>query len=158
MASTSASFLLSSPFVGSAISAAEVARPRCVSFRRPVSVSASCATAERTAQTPQSSLYDVLGIRTGASGQEIKAAYRRLARVLHPDVASGSVMRESAAAAASPAEDFIRVHAAYSTLSDPEKRANYDRSLLRSRHPAASVRGYSGRRSALRKWETDQCW
>ncbi|XP_031124054.1 chaperone protein dnaJ 11, chloroplastic-like [Ipomoea triloba] len=157
MASTSASFLLSSPFVGSAISAAEVARPRCVSFRRPVSVSASCATAERTTvQTPQSSLYDVLGIRTGASGQEIKAAYRRLARVLHPDVASGSVIQESSS---SPAEDFIRVHAAYSTLSDPEKRANYDRSLLRSRHPvAASVRGYSVRRSALRKWETDQCW
>lgn len=154
MASTSASFLLSSPFVGSGISASEISPPRSVSFRRPVSVSASCATAERTAGfAAQSSLYDVLGIRTGASGQEIKAAYRRLARVLHPDVASGSVMRES-----SSAEEFIRVHAAYSTLSDPEKRANYDRSLLRSRHPAAAVRGYSVRRSALRKWETDQCW
>ncbi|KAI6687633.1 hypothetical protein NL676_024461 [Syzygium grande] len=67
---------------------------------RPLQVSASCATstAERPGPRPMaagarsqpSSLYEVLGIRPGATGQEIKSAYRRLARVLHPDVAAGA--------------------------------------------------------------------
>ncbi|VFQ69431.1 unnamed protein product [Cuscuta campestris] len=148
MAST-ASFPLSSQFLGAVIPPPQQRR---VSFRRPVSVSASCSTAERTANVASTrSLYDVLGIRTEATGQEIKAAYRRLARVLHPDVAPGSM-----------SEDFIRVHAAYSTLSDPDKRASYDRSLFRSRLSAAAAvatdGGYSVFRSTHRKWETDQCW
>ncbi|CAI0435216.1 unnamed protein product [Linum tenue] len=81
----------------------------------------------------------------GASCQEIKSAYRKLARVLHPDVAG----EESAAS------EFIELHKAYETLSDPAKRADYDRSLFR----AASGSG-SGSRSGYtsRRWETDQCW
>ncbi|CAL0331917.1 unnamed protein product [Lupinus luteus] len=94
------------------------------------------------------SLYDLLGISASASNQEIKAAYRRLARVCHPDVAEIDQKTSSA-------NEFMQIHAAYSTLSDPEKRASYDRSLFRSRRrPAASVfSGYTGR-----NWETDQCW
>ncbi|KAE9606635.1 hypothetical protein Lal_00026231 [Lupinus albus] len=96
------------------------------------------------------SLYDVLGIPASASNQEIKAAYRRLARVCHPDVAEIDQKNSSA-------DEFMQIHAAYSTLSDPEKRASYDRSLFRSRQrplSAASVfSGYTGR-----NWETDQCW
>ncbi|XP_028774595.1 chaperone protein dnaJ 11, chloroplastic-like [Neltuma alba] len=99
------------------------------------------------------SLYDILGIPAGASHQEIKAAYRRLARVCHPDVAA--VDRKD-----SSADAFMKIHAAYSTLSDPEKRASYDRSLfVRRQRPlstassASSYSGYSGR-----NWETDQCW
>ncbi|KAK9059989.1 hypothetical protein SSX86_020693 [Deinandra increscens subsp. villosa] len=93
-----------------------------------------------------SSLYEVLGIQMGADTVEIKSAYRRLARVVHPDV--GNVE--------SSADEFIKVNSAYVTLSDPGKRADYDRSLfvrgkmaVRSSSPA----GYSGRR-----WETEQCW
>ncbi|OIV94845.1 hypothetical protein TanjilG_22042 [Lupinus angustifolius] len=96
------------------------------------------------------SLYDILGIPASASNQEIKAAYRRLARVCHPDVAEIGQKTSSA-------DEFMQIHAAYSTLSDPEKRASYDRSLFRSRQrplSAASVfSGYTGR-----NWETDQCW
>ncbi|KAF7828962.1 chaperone protein dnaJ 11, chloroplastic-like [Senna tora] len=95
------------------------------------------------------SLYEILGIPSRASNQEIKAAYRRLARVCHPDVAT--VDRKN-----SSAVEFMKIHAAYSTLSDPEKRATYDRSLCRRQRPlstASSYSGYSGR-----NWETDQCW
>lgn len=142
----SASIPFSSQFSGAGVSSSR-SRRSGVRFRQPVSVaSASCATAERTTQA---SLYEVLGIQTGATCQEIKAAYRRLARVLHPDVAS-SFRQESSD------EDFIRVHAAYVTLSDPQKRANYDRTLFRpgqSRWPAE----FSGV-NTRRNWETDQCW
>ncbi|KAL2468235.1 chaperone protein dnaJ 11 [Forsythia ovata] len=127
--------------------------PACnPTFRRHLRISATCATSQRTCSSnisteyapKQVSLYDVLGIQMGASCQEIKTAYRKLARSLHPDVASNS------------GDEFIRVHAAYATLSDPEKRANYDMEFFHRRRPAAlSTSGYS-RRS--RNWETDQCW
>lgn len=84
----------------------------------------------------------------GADTREVKAAYRKLARVLHPDVGSGD----------SSADEFMKVHSAYTTLSDPEKRADYDRNLFqrrvaRSSSPVRSASGYTSRR-----WETDQCW
>ncbi|XP_022132458.1 chaperone protein dnaJ 11, chloroplastic-like [Momordica charantia] len=98
------------------------------------------------------SLYEVLGIPTGASFQEIKSAYRRLARVCHPDVAA--VDRRD-----SSATDFMKIHAAYSTLSDPVKRADYDRKLLPRYRPMTSVRMASGFTGYTRRnWETDQCW
>lgn len=110
---------------------------------------AGCAAVERTPrdalQAP--SFYQVLGIGTGATCLEIKSAYRKLARVLHPDGRGG---------AASAADDFVRLQAAYATLSDPEKRAVYDRSLLRLRRTAASGCPELTRRG--RTWETDQCW
>ena len=61
-------------------------------------------------------LYSVLGISKGANEQEIKKAYRRLARENHPDV------NKSAGAA----EKFKEVQSAYDVLSDPQKRARYD--------------------------------
>ncbi|CAI0382605.1 unnamed protein product [Linum tenue] len=89
----------------------------------------------------------------GASCQEIKSAYRKLARVLHPDVAG----EESAAS------EFIELHKAYETLSDPAKRADYDRSLFRLGRSmsyafvmSAASGGSPGYTS--RRWETDQCW
>ncbi|XP_021274345.1 chaperone protein dnaJ 11, chloroplastic [Herrania umbratica] len=97
-----------------------------------------------------SSLYEVLGISVGASNQEIKAAYRRLARVCHPDVAA--IDRKD-----SSADEFMKIHAAYSTLSDPEKRAVYDSKLIwRRQRPLTSASRFSGHRG--RSWETDQCW
>ncbi|XP_023512923.1 chaperone protein dnaJ 11, chloroplastic-like [Cucurbita pepo subsp. pepo] len=96
-----------------------------------------------------SSFYEVLGIPTTASSREIKAAYRKLARICHPDVV-----------AKNSAEEFIKIQTAYSTLSDPVKRADYDREIYRGRVISVSgtpVSGYSGYYTR-RNWESDQCW
>jgi DnaJ-class molecular chaperone len=61
--------------------------------------------------------YKVLGVGHDASQDQIKSAYRKLARNLHPDVNPGN----------KPAEErFKRVSAAYDLLSDPAKRARFD--------------------------------
>ncbi|GAA0156361.1 chaperone [Lithospermum erythrorhizon] len=94
------------------------------------------------------SLYEVLGIQMGATFQEIKTAYRSLARITHPDAVTSS----SAAG-----DEFIRLHSAYSTLSDPKKRADYDRKLFWGT-PMLSETRFSNYSSRSRNWETDQCW
>jgi len=66
-------------------------------------------------------LYTVLGIAPDADGQAIRRAHRALARTLHPDVNS----------APDAARRFALVQAAYETLSDPDRRAAYDRGLKR---------------------------
>lgn len=114
-------------------------------------LSVLCATAVRTPPTAvqTASFYEVLGLRPGATCQEIKSAYRKMARVMHPDAVSDG--RGDAA------DGFIRLQAAYATLSDPAKRALYDRSLLRLR-PMATVGGGPELTRRRRSWETDQCW
>lgn len=62
--------------------------------------------------------YDVLGVRRDASQDEIKTAFRKLAAVHHPDRNPGD---EGAH------DRFKRINAAYQILSDPQKRATYDR-------------------------------
>lgn len=62
------------------------------------------------------SLYETLGISENASADEIKKAYRKLARKYHPDINK----EESAV------EKFKEINAAYEVLSDPDKKAQYD--------------------------------
>ena len=62
--------------------------------------------------------YEVLGVSRGASEQDIKKAFRRLARELHPDVNSHDPAAE---------EKFKAAAEAYEVLSDPERRQIYDR-------------------------------
>jgi len=64
-----------------------------------------------------SDYYGTLGVSRTATEKEIRAAYRRLARKLHPDVNPNDKASESR---------FKEVNAAYSVLSDPDKRKKYD--------------------------------
>ena len=66
----------------------------------------------------QAELYTVLGVSRSASAEEIKQAYRRLARRLHPDRNADDPCA---------AESFLLVTYAYGVLSDPRKRRRYDR-------------------------------
>lgn len=61
--------------------------------------------------------YAVLGVRRAASQEEIKQAFRRLARQYHPDVAGGKPGTE---------DRFKEINEAYEVLKDPQKRRKYD--------------------------------
>src|SRR5919202_2380457 len=67
--------------------------------------------------TATKNLYDVLGVAKNASADDIKKAYRKLARQHHPDRNPGDKAAE---------ERFKEVQGAYDVLSDPEKRKAYD--------------------------------
>jgi len=61
--------------------------------------------------------YDILGLEKGASADDIKKAYRKLARKHHPDLNPGDKASE---------EKFKEISEAYAVLSDPKKREEYD--------------------------------
>ncbi|XP_062228834.1 chaperone protein dnaJ 11, chloroplastic-like [Phragmites australis] len=96
------------------------------------------------------SLYEALRVGRAATQVEIKAAYRAMAKRLHPD---SSRAREGTGGSGAAA--FLEIRRAYETLSDPAERARYDRSLGACWRPGG---GSSVATMRVRRWETDQCW
>ena len=76
--------------------------------------------------------YEVLGVSRGASEDEIKKAYKKMARKYHPDLNPGDKSAE---------EKFKEVNEAYEVLSDADKKARYDQY---GHAPAASAAGSTG--------------
>ncbi|ONK77175.1 uncharacterized protein A4U43_C02F3870 [Asparagus officinalis] len=99
------------------------------------SISSSSFKARPTAAEPKrGSFYELLGVSEGGSGDEIKRAYKQLARKYHPDASPGPELAEEYT------RRFIEVQEAYVTLSDPRRRAVYDGDLALGLHPAFSTR------------------
>lgn len=72
---------------------------------------------EEVTRVSKRDLYEVLGVDRNATEEEIRKAYRKLARKYHPDVNKGPDAEQK----------FKEVKEAYEILSDPQKRAQYDR-------------------------------
>ncbi|MDM8536537.1 DnaJ domain-containing protein [Desulfobacterales bacterium HSG17] len=76
--------------------------------------------------------YYILNIKETAKNEEIKTAFRKLARQYHPDTSEGD------------SEKFRQVHQAYKVLSDPESRKDYDRTLKNFQAKTGNFKDYSG--------------
>jgi len=76
-------------------------------------------------------LYELLGLRRDASPEEIKKVYRELAKRHHPDRTENNPH---------DTEIFKRISVAFATLSDPTKRADYDRQLAGTERQASAAR------------------
>ena len=76
--------------------------------------------------------YEVLGLQKGASAEEIKKAYRKLAKANHPDLHPGDKAAE---------ERFKEINEAYEILSDDDKRAKYDQYGHAAFDPSAGFGG-----------------
>lgn len=70
---------------------------------------------------PSPDLYAILRLREDATAEEIKAQHRKLAREHHPDRVTDPAKKAAASAR------FVELQAAYDVLSDPQRRAAYDR-------------------------------
>lgn len=73
--------------------------------------------------------YEILKVSPKATNAEIKSAYRRLARKLHPDKNNGSPDK---------AQEFAKIAKAYEILGNPQQRADYDRRMLQVEYKITS--------------------
>ena len=79
--------------------------------------------------------YEVLGVDKSASAEDIKKAYRQLAKKYHPDLNPGNKEAE---------EKFKEVNEAYEVLSDADKKARYDQFGHAGVDPSYGGGGYGG--------------
>ena len=79
--------------------------------------------------------YEVLGVSRGASEDEIKKAYKKMARKYHPDLNPGDKTAE---------EKFKEVNEAYEVLSDADKKARYDQYGFAGVDPNFGAGGFGG--------------
>lgn len=79
--------------------------------------------------------YEVLGLKKGASDDEIKKAYRKLAKQYHPDLHPGDAESEAR---------FKEVNEAAQVLGDPDKRAKYDQYGFAAFDPSQGFGGFDG--------------
>lgn len=106
--------------------------------------------------TTERDFYAILGVRPGASDKEISGAFRRMSMAYHPDLNKSP----------DAAERMKEIIAAHETLSDPRKRAEYDRALdraardseaasssARREYPPPPMRGADVRIGAVLTWE-----
>ena len=77
--------------------------------------------------------YEVLGVAKDASAEDVRKAYRALAKKLHPDLNPGNKTTE---------EKFKDVSAAYDLIGDPEKRARYDQGEIDASGAERPPRGF----------------
>src|SRR6202047_133875 len=80
--------------------------------------------------------YQILGVPRDASDEEIKKAFRKLARRYHPDVAKDKKAAE---------EKFKEINEAHEVLGDPENRRKYDELGSRWREGVQAPPGWDGR-------------
>ena len=85
--------------------------------------------------------YEVLGVNKSASEDELKKAYRKLARKYHPDVNRDNPKEAE--------EKFKEINEAYEVLSDANKRARYDQLGHAAFEPGAGGPGVKGGMSKL---------
>ena len=88
--------------------------------------------------------YEVLGLKKGASDDEIKKAFRKMAMKYHPDKNPGDKEAE---------EKFKEINEAYAVLSDAEKKSK--NAANAARKAAALCRMYAGKRAKQKEQEKD---
>lgn len=87
--------------------------------------------------------YKTLKVSRKATNAEIKSAYRRLARKLHPDVNGG---------AETASREFAKVAKAYEILGNPQTRAEHDKRLLKEEYNATNASVFNSENQHAKRW------
>ncbi len=91
--------------------------------------------------------YQILKVSPKATNAEIKSAYRRLARKIHPDLNTTHAPENASG-------EFAKIAKAYEILSNPKERAAYDRQLLNAQYKnsAGNASVFSSENAHARRW------
>ena len=91
--------------------------------------------------------YQILKVSSKATNAEIKSAYRRLARKIHPDVNTTHAPENASG-------EFAKIAKAYEVLSNPKERAAYDRQLLNAQFKDSSTNNsvFSSENAHAKRW------